>query len=93
MLRLPQEKNCINRVKTRVLKGGHNVPVEDIKRRYFRSKYNFWNLYKDLVDNWEIYYNDEMDFIQVAKSSDSTFEINNEILYNNFIKDLKNDKC
>jgi len=85
---LENENVCINRVRTRVLKGGHNVPEEDIKRRYFRSKYNFWNLYKDLVDNWEIYYNSGAGFVQVAKSFNKEFEIINEIFYKNFIEEL-----
>ncbi|MDR0516571.1 MAG: hypothetical protein LBH25_05945 [Fibromonadaceae bacterium] len=32
---------CIDRIKTRVSKGGHNIPDEDVIRRFFRSKDNF----------------------------------------------------
>lgn len=41
---------CENRIKIRVLNGGHNIPKEDIIRRFYRSKKNFWNIYKNLVD-------------------------------------------
>jgi len=34
--------NCIERVKFRVKNGGHNVPEEDIIRRYYKSIINFW---------------------------------------------------
>ena len=43
---------CENRIKIRVLNGGHDIPKEDIKRRFYRSKENFWKIYKDLVDEW-----------------------------------------
>jgi predicted ABC-type ATPase len=50
---------CIERIKERVLKGGHNVPDKDVIRRYFRSKNNFWNIYKNLVDKWFLIYNSD----------------------------------
>lgn len=43
---------CIERVKSRVIKGGHDVPKEDIVRRFYRSKDNFWNKMIDLSSNW-----------------------------------------
>lgn len=48
---------CIERVHKRVLNGGHNVPKEDIIRRYYRSFVNFNNIYKNLVDEWLLFYN------------------------------------
>jgi predicted ABC-type ATPase len=48
---------CIERIKVRVSKGGHHVPDEDVKRRYQRSKENFWNLYKGMSDSWFMYDN------------------------------------
>ncbi len=50
--------DCIKRVKTRVLNGGHNVEEEEITRRYYRSIINFWK-YKDLADKWSLFYNGE----------------------------------
>ena len=55
---------CINRVKTRVIKGGHDVPEEDIKRRFYRSKYNFWHNFTKLSDKWIMLYNGEEGFQQ-----------------------------
>ena len=48
---------CIERVKKRVKNGGHNVPKEDIIRRYYKSIINFWNKYKNIVDEWTLFYN------------------------------------
>jgi predicted ABC-type ATPase len=41
---------AIERVKTRVLEGGHNIPVDVIERRYFRGIKNLFEIYLDIVD-------------------------------------------
>jgi len=79
---------CINRIKARVLNGGHNIPDEDVIRRFYRSKNNFWNKYKDIVDEWDLFYNGVADYILVAKKESSNIEILNEALYNDFKKDI-----
>jgi predicted ABC-type ATPase len=80
---------CINRIKVRVLNGGHNIPDEDVIRRFYRSKNNFWNKYKDIVDEWNLFYNGVSDYILVAKQELNGIEILNDALYNEFIKDIK----
>ena len=45
------------RVKARVEKGGHNIPVIVIERRYLRGIENFFTTYKNLADSWVIYNN------------------------------------
>ena len=80
---------CENRIKIRVLNGGHDIPKDDIKRRFYRSKENFWNIYKDLADEWNLFYNGTSEYILVAQSNDSEIEIFNENLYNEFIKDFE----
>lgn len=49
----------ISRVATRVLRGGHHVPKDDIIRRFYRSKELFMYVYKDIVDKWIMYYNSD----------------------------------
>ena len=80
---------CENRIKIRVLNGGHNIPKNDIIRRFYRSKENFWNIYKDLVNEWDIFYNGTSEYILVAQSLNDVIEIYSENLYNEFIKDIK----
>ena len=77
---------CENRIKIRVLNGGHNIPKEDIIRRFYRSKKNFWNIYKNLVDEWNLFYNGNSEYILVAQYSNNDVEIFNENLYNEFIE-------
>lgn len=43
--------DCLARIQSRVQNGGHPVPDEDVMRRFYRSKYNFWNKYAPLVDH------------------------------------------
>ena len=42
------------RIEERVRKGGHFVDFETVKRRYKKSLKNFWYLYRDFFDSWEI---------------------------------------
>lgn len=80
---------CENRIKIRVLNGGHDIPKNDIIRRYYRSKENFWNIYKDLVDEWNLFYNGTSEYILVAQYANNEVEIFSENLYNEFIKDFE----
>ena len=45
------------RVKTRVLEGGHNIPSETIKRRYTRGIKNLFEIYLPIVDDVMIFDN------------------------------------
>jgi predicted ABC-type ATPase len=47
---LDSKELAIERVKQRVLEGGHNIPTETIIRRYSAGQRNFFNLYKNIVD-------------------------------------------
>lgn len=40
----------VQRVKTRVIEGGHNIPEETILRRYSNGLKNFYKIYMDIVD-------------------------------------------
>jgi predicted ABC-type ATPase len=48
---------AIERVKTRVLEGGHNIETEVIKRRYVNGIKNLFNIYLSIVDEVLIYDN------------------------------------
>lgn len=47
----------VERVRTRVARGGHNVPEADLRRRFSRSLTNFWNKYRPVADKWSLIYN------------------------------------
>lgn len=80
---------CIERIKERVLKGGHNVPDKDVVRRYYRSKKNFWNSYKNLADKWFLMYNSEYRFTEIAIGSRNEYIVRHEELFEEFLKDIE----
>ena len=63
---LKSADTCIARVRNRVSAGGHHVPTEDVVRRFYRSKHNFWYIYRNLVDRWSLVYNSAEHFQEVA---------------------------
>ena len=48
---------AIARVTSRVRQGGHDIPVQIIRRRFAAGWENFQNHYRDLVDVWALYDN------------------------------------
>jgi predicted ABC-type ATPase len=54
-LKLPHVEMAIERVRLRVAHGGHNVPEDDIRRRFDRSWLNFEQIYRPLSDSWIVY--------------------------------------
>ena len=54
---IPDVELAIARIKDRVAEGGHNVPVQDVRRRLKRSICNFFKLYQPLLDSWMLFNN------------------------------------
>jgi predicted ABC-type ATPase len=54
---LPDATINVRRVAQRVQQGGHNVPEEDVRRRYRRGIANFLNVYRALADHWIVFDN------------------------------------
>ncbi len=54
-LRLPSSDVAVNRVRQRVVEGGHHVPEEVIRRRFDAGWLNFQQVYKPLVNEWILY--------------------------------------
>lgn len=75
-------QEAVRRIDIRVKKGGHSVPVEDIKRRFKRSLANFWNIYRREADHWEVFLNSKDEFLQVAAGSGQDAEIIDEKNFN-----------
>jgi predicted ABC-type ATPase len=56
-LQLRNELLAVERVAARVRQGGHSVPEEVIRRRFKQGWRNFENIYRGLVDSWQLYDN------------------------------------
>ncbi|MBX3399074.1 MAG: AAA family ATPase [Gemmataceae bacterium] len=48
---------AIQRIASRVRSGGHFVPDATVRQRYSRSVRNFFDLYREHADYWEVYDN------------------------------------
>ena len=87
---LKNPNDCIQRIKLRVKLGGHFVPDEDVIHRYYRSKSNFWNTYKNLVESWVMIYNSTDTAPQrVAVGTSENFIVELENLFHEFLNDLE----
>ncbi len=83
---------AIERVKTRVLEGGHNIETEVIKRRYINGIKNLFDIYLSVVDEVLIYDNSGGKPELIAeKTFESEITILNEIKFNK-LKNLYNEK-
>jgi predicted ABC-type ATPase len=71
---------AIDRVKSRVLKGGHNIENQVIERRYNRGINNLINIYLPLVNECLIFDNTNLDYELFAVKTDanSFYIINQE---------------
>ena len=73
---------ALDRVKTRVSEGGHNIPAETIRRRYFRGIYNLTNKFIGLCDYWIVINNSSQPFTFVAEGlGDAEIKIHDEIVW------------
>jgi predicted ABC-type ATPase len=69
------------RVKTRVLEGGHSIPPDVIERRYWQGINRLFDSYLPLVDEAAIYDNSSGEPILLARKLADGFHVTNEILY------------
>lgn len=81
---------AVQRVAERVAKGGHNIPMDVIRRRYVAGISNLFRLFMREVDYWEIYDNSEYPAVQVATGGkNEKTEIIIEVTYNKIAEYVK----
>ncbi len=59
---------AVNRVALRVRLGGHNVPEDDVRRRFERSREHFLRDYLPLADEWGLWDNHSPPAVQIGDS-------------------------
>ena len=69
---------AIERVQTRVREGGHNIPIQTIKRRYSNGLVNFFKIYKSIVSRWILVDNSTENFEFIAEGSGAEVVIRSE---------------
>jgi len=78
---IPSPELALARIKERVADGGHDVPADDVRRRFRRGINNFLNLYEQLLDSWMLFDNSKARPVLIAKSRDGHREIIDEALF------------
>lgn len=59
---------CLCRIAERVARGGHNVPEEDVRRRFQRVFPVFWHQYRPHADHCLLVFNGGESFLPVAEA-------------------------
>ncbi len=85
---MPSSQLAVARVKDRVAQGGHNVPIEDIKRRFERSMDKFFKEYRLLADKWILFNNAETTPKIIAKKKNAHIEVINQNLFAKITKNI-----
>lgn len=81
---LPGPEFAIARVADRVRSGGHHVPEQTIRRRYFAGLRNFFGLYQPLATSWQMVNNSDVSAPQIIAEGAhrAPLKIVNESLWN-----------
>jgi predicted ABC-type ATPase len=54
---LPSVELALERIRTRVEEGGHDIPEATVRRRFGRSLSNFLKVYQPFADSWAVFDN------------------------------------
>ncbi|MCX5698265.1 MAG: zeta toxin family protein [Candidatus Omnitrophica bacterium] len=79
---IPSPDLAIQRIKERVREGGHNVPADDVKRRFSRGISNFFKIYEPIVDSWMMFDNSKEKPILIAKRKNGSTQVIDQKLFN-----------
>ena len=81
---------AIERVKSRILEGGHSIPEEIIIRRYFRGVHNLITRFTDICHYWIVIDNSTIPFTFVAEGGEKqVISIHNQSVWQKMKSDLK----
>lgn len=83
---IPTPELAIARIKDRVAEGGHDVPANDVRRRFSRGIYNFFKYYKSIVNSWMFFDNSGSSPNLIAKRSNDRLDIIKGDIYREIIK-------
>lgn len=75
---------CLHRIAERVAQGGHDVPEEDVRRRFQRVFPVFWQQYRPLADRCLVIFNGGEAFFPVAESTQDEWTIYDDQMWSVF---------
>ena len=84
---------AIERVRTRVSEGGHDIPNNVIRQRYYSGIKNLFEIYIPICDYWLIMDNSEIDSQIICEGMQDTWlDIKNSITFERIKEQRVNDK-
>lgn len=66
---------CLRRIAERVAQGGHDVPEDDVRRRFGRVFPVFWQRYRPLADRCMVVFNGGESFSVVAQAEGASWSV------------------
>ncbi|WP_157271088.1 AAA family ATPase [Azohydromonas aeria] len=75
---------CLRRIAERVAQGGHDVPEEDVRRRFLRAAPVFWHQYRPLAHQSMVVFNGGESFLVVAETQDGQWQVYDEQMWTAF---------
>ncbi|MCI0680696.1 MAG: zeta toxin family protein [Gemmataceae bacterium] len=66
---------AMKRVSFRVAEGGHDIPIDVIRRRYQRGVENFFRLYRPLADAWKLFDHSDPNQSRLIAEMNDTIEV------------------
>ena len=82
---IPNTTLALTRIKDRVAVGGHDVPANDVIRRFGRGLDNFFRYYKPIADTWLLFDNSDVTPRLLAREKDGAAEVFNKELFDKVI--------
>ncbi|MDD5226832.1 MAG: zeta toxin family protein [Candidatus Omnitrophica bacterium] len=83
---IPTAELALARVRDRVNRGGHSIPVNVVRRRFQRGLANFFRQYAPRADAWTLFDNSEAVPRIIAQSADGKIQIENLSLFKKISK-------
>jgi predicted ABC-type ATPase len=87
-LLLPDLEDSIRRVADRVEQGGHDVPLDDLRRRFKVSVQNLFSIYRPVIDRWSIYDNGQHTPVLLAYGDAESITVANEEAFQKMVRDF-----
>jgi len=85
---VPSSQLALARIKERVSAGGHNVPAQDVLRRFSRSISNLFKIYRYIVDSWMFFDNAGLKPTLIAYEKNANMTIVDKDLFLKIIKNI-----
>lgn len=82
---------AVERVRSRVRMGGHDVPEDTVRRRYARGLRHFFDSYWEAVDHWRMYDNSRLnDPVRIASGGRArSLEVNQPSKWDRIVEEFR----